>query len=373
MSEYSRKQKRYLNRKNKRELKRREFLKKYDNFQLITNYVNLLKALNQAAHHVSWKVSVQHYITHPLSKIDRIQKNLINKKPIHKGFIKFDCKERGKVRHIQAVHFSERIVQKCLCKQVLYPVYTHFLIKDNYANQIGKGLSFARKRFENFIHQFYKKYGKEGYILFIDFKSYFPSINHNILKQQYRRFFTDSDLLYLIDYLVDTYGENGLGLGSETCQLHGILYARNLDDFIKCNLSIKYYGRYMDDSFIICENKEKLLNIRDKIYKKAEELKLNINKKKTIIKDLKHGFSFLKTRYFITDTGKLVKRPTQYAITKEKRKLRKLIKNKKLTNKQILESFISWKGSVQTRMCRRILYKMKKDLYITLRTRYYDI
>ena len=48
-----------------------------------------------------------------------------------------------------------------------------------------------------------------------------------------------------------------------------------------------------------------------------------INKKKTKIVDLKHGFTFLKTHFYITETGRIIKKPCRDSITRERRKLKK--------------------------------------------------
>ncbi|MBO4738813.1 MAG: hypothetical protein J5606_04545, partial [Bacteroidales bacterium] len=93
-------------------------------------------------------------------------------KDIRRGFIEFDICERGKMRHIRSVHFSERVVQKSLCTNVLYPVLTNNLITDNGASQKGKGTHFATQRLIKYLHKYYRKYGNDGYVLSLDFKSY---------------------------------------------------------------------------------------------------------------------------------------------------------------------------------------------------------
>lgn len=365
----SRRQKRYKRRQEKRQTNKKNFLSKYNNFNVLTDYENLCKAAQKASNHVSWKISVQKYILDIFTKCKNLQKKLLALKDIRQGFIQFKCLERGKVRLIRAVHFSERIVQKCLCQNILYPIYTRYIIYDNYANQKGKGTSFALKRFESFIRQFFKKYKREGYILFIDFKDYFGQIDHNILKETYREYISDPNLLLYIDRFVDAFGEKSLGLGSETSQLHGIMYSNKLDHYIKEVLKIKYYGRYMDDSFIILHDKKELEKIRNKIIEKCKEFKITVNAKKTKIKDLKHGFRFLKTKFFILESGKILKRPIRYAVTKERIKLKKLIKIPEISNKLIWRNFNSWKGSLLSKNCRKLLYNFQQTLKSLLKQR----
>ena len=143
----------------------------------------------------------------------------------------------------------------------LYPALTHNLILDNYASQKGKGTHFATKRLTKFLTEHYKKYGNKGYVLLVDFKSYFASIPHEIIKENTRKFFKDEKLISLADSFVDAFGDRGLGLGSETSQINAIVHINAIDHYIKEKARIKGYGRYMDDSFIIHESKEFLENL----------------------------------------------------------------------------------------------------------------
>lgn len=360
----SRRKNRYNNRVRKREEARTRFLSQFS-FEDVASYNSLYNAAKQAALGVRWKVSVQRYLLNIMENTVNARKKLLNGEDVRKGFICFDVNERGKVRHIRSVHFSERVVQKSLCKNILLPVLTHNIIRDNSASQKGKGTKFATDELVKHLRKFYNKHGRNGYILLIDFKSYFDNIDHDCLKKQYRKYIKDEKLLTLTDSFVDAFGEKGLGLGSETSQIHAITYTNSIDHFIKDVCGIKYYGRYMDDSYIISDNKQKLIALIEKLKEKFGSLGIIISSKKTFITDLKHGFVFLKTRFSITESGQILRRPCRNLITKERRKLKKQIKLRDkgiLTQNDIDISFTSWSGSLKRKSAHRTLIEMYKIL-----------
>lgn len=253
----SRREKRYKNRQLKRIAKKTKRLI-YDNFDCVASLDSLYRSAKSASKGVTWKASTQKYLINILFRNWKTRQDLLAGKDIRKGFIKFDINERGKVRHIQSVHFDERVVQKSLCMNVLYPTFSKLLIHDNSASQKGKGTHFSLNRVEKHLREFVRKHGAEGYILTLDFKDYFGKINHKVMKEIYQKNFKDENILKLSYDFIDAFGEVGLGLGSETSQINAITFLNDIDQYIKRNF--RYYGRYMDDSYIIHDNKEELKN-----------------------------------------------------------------------------------------------------------------
>lgn len=361
----SRRKRRYERRQKQRAERRLHALKQFDDFSRVISHKALYEAARQAAKGVSWKVSVQRYLLNILVNTDLLHNELLSGKDIRKGFISFDINERGKVRHIRSVYFSERVVQKSLCLNALYPILTYNLIFDNGASQKNKGTKFATDRLIKHLRQHIRRFGVSGYILLIDYKSYFDNIDHQMLKKYYRRYIKDPQLLTLTDLFVDAFGDKGLGLGSETSQIHAISYPNKIDHYIKEIERIKGYGRYMDDSYIIHENKKALEGILSRIQKLCDELGIRLNPKKTYITDLKHGFSFLKTRFHFTETGKIIKKPCRKSITYERRKLKKqgkLVAAGLMSAKQVKTSFASWAGSMKDRNANKTVFNMTKLL-----------
>jgi hypothetical protein len=252
---------------------------------------------------------------------------------------------------------------------------TRSLIYDNGASQRKKGTHFAVRRMVTHLSRHYRHHGNNGYILLIDFHDYFGRIDHEISKQQIRGFVTDPNIIWLCDLFIDSYYEynvkkkklpenearKGLGLGSEINQTLAISYPNELDHYVKEKLRIHGYGRYMDDSYLIHESKEYLEYCLQEIRKICGKLKITINEKKTMIVKLSHGFTFLKNQIYLTETGKIIKKPCHSAVVRERRKLKKqkrLVDSGEMSFENVEDSYTSWRGSMNHRNARRTVHSM---------------
>ena len=344
-------------RRERRALKRQ---KPPENIKQIANLETLYKAVKQSTRLVSWKQSVQRFNINILFKIHSLKTDLLKGKDIRKGFTHFYICERGKRREIQSLKFSERVIQKAVCSEILNPRFAGSFIKENSASQIGKGTLFASRTLENHLREFLRKH-KSGYILTIDFSKYFENIKHRPLIDFYNKNLSDEKVKKLVIRFITAY-EKGLGLGSETSQFNAILYVNKIDHYIKHNF--KYYGRYMDDSYIISEDKEKLKNFSKILFQMYSDLGIVINLKKTKIVPLTQHFKFLKTRYKIVG-NKIIKKPSRESITRARRRFRRMIRlynNGKMTAEEIKRAFDSWRGSMLHRNARKSVYKIEKEL-----------
>lgn len=254
----------------------------------------------------------------------------------------FQINERGKVRDIKSSVMRDRIVQKIICQHVLVPQLVPRFIYDNYSSIQGRGTTMARKRFENMLYKFLREidydYKNQGYILEIDIHKFFNNIDHEILKGMLVKDLDVSpDLLDLIFYLIDSSSdtEKGLDIGSELPQILAMYYLSKMDNYLKCHCGIKFYGRYADDMFIIARTKSELQKILKIVKWQLSLLKLKVNEKKTQIVKLKHGFTYLQTKYKITKTKgkyKLLKSPTRPKITRERHRLKGHARQVELNN-----------------------------------------
>jgi hypothetical protein len=155
---------------------------------------------------------------------------------VQRGFMEFTLRERGKIRHIKAVHIAERVVQKCLCNQVLVPLLSNGLIYDNGASVKGKGVHFAIKRLITHLAKFYRQNGNSnaGYALLIDFSKFFDNIDHEILFKMLDRDIQDERVLDLTKQFISVFGGGkSLGLGSQVSQIAAIYFPSKLDHFVK--------------------------------------------------------------------------------------------------------------------------------------------
>lgn len=356
----SRRKGRYERRNQAREAKK-EHLKKYDDFNNFSSISSLFKAGLNAMRGVFWKDSSQRFYLGMLFRTTKQHKKLQSGKKVQQGFITFYISERGKTRKIDSVHIDERIIQKSLCNNAMIPILYNSVIYDNSASQKNKGTHFAIARIKKFLHRYYREYGNIGYVLNIDFKKYFESIPHEVLKKIFREKFKDERLIKTLDDFVDAFGERGLGLGSETSQINAVVHINEIDHYIKEQARIKGYNRYMDDSIIIHPDKDFLQKLFGVLKEYYAKFGVTINTKKTHICDLKHGFKYLQTRIFMTDTGKIILKPCRESITRERRKLKKQAKkfySGDMTLEEIEQSYQSWRGAMKHRNANRTVYSM---------------
>lgn len=349
----------------------------------------LLDAFRQSKKGTAWKESVQRYEMNLLRNIRQTQKDIEGGTYEQMDFYEFPLNERGKTRHIKSMHISDRVVQRSVCDNVLVPELERYLIYDNGASMKGRGIHFARKRLTTHLHKYFRKNGSnEGYILLIDFTKFFDNICHEPLVREMRAKIGDGETMKFVEKLIDTFkidvsymtdeeyaeclntiynaleyaeidkskltGEKfmkkSVGIGSQISQISGVFYPTRIDTYCKVVKGLKYYGRYMDDIYIIHRDKEYLRELLKEIEKMCDELGLFINPKKTQVIKLSHGFTFLKIKYILTDTGKVVERISRDGITRMRRKLKKLRKKLdagEITFEDVRCSYASWRGDKQ--------------------------
>ena len=313
-------------------------------FEKLCDLDNLYDSFQKCRKGTDWKASIQYYESNLIKNLYLLRKSLIDGTYRQKPFFEFTLNERGKTRHIKAMNINDRVLQRNLCDNVLNPELQKYLIYDNGASLKNKGIEFTRKRLKVHLEKYYRKHGNKGYVLLIDFSKYFDNIRHDVLCRKIAEKIKDERILKLTEYLVSTFGEKGVGIGSQLSQTAGIFYPTEIDNFCKIVKGCKYYGRYMDDTYIIHESKDFLKDLLKEYRVIAEKLGIIINEKKTQILRLEKGFSFLKMRYLITESGSIIVIPCRKTVTMERRKLKKLyglaLKNRMNTN-QIKEQYKS--------------------------------
>lgn len=381
-----RREARYQRRKSAREIKKQQRYSECDKYENIISYKSLHKANNKSIKNVIWKASVQRYEMNLLRNIESARANLSDLKNISKGFVEFDLMERGRLRHIRSVHFSERVVQRSLCANSLVPILSRGLIYDNGACLPGKGVDRAMNRLNAHLQQFYRANGfsNEGYIAVFDFSGYFDCILHDVCFKKFTKEFKDERILWLLDTFIRPFGYpmgntdmkrmkaptskivytgKSLGLGSEVSQITAVSYPNPLDHFIKQDLGIRWYGRYMDDGYMIFHNKEDAHKALNVVIEYAKTLGITINRKKTRVIKLSRGFKFLKARHLLTSSGKVVRRMSRDSITRQRRKLKKFaikVRNGEMTVQDAATAYGSWKGYALHRGGKRTVRNMDK-------------
>jgi hypothetical protein len=239
------------------------------------------------------------------------------------------------------------VVQRSLCDNALVPVFSRSLIYDNGASIKGKGIHFAMFRCRDHLREYYRKHGSNrGWVLQVDFKGYFDNIEHGPVLDMLKKHFTDPRLLKLAWSFVESFGEKSLGIGSQVSQILAVAYCSAVDHYAVEVLGLNLSARYNDDSYFIHESREYLEDCLAILADRWTALGIRLNWKKTQIIPLRR-FTFLKVRFELTETGRVIMRPCRRSISKQRRKLyafRRAVDNGKMTLDDVRGSYESWRG-----------------------------
>jgi RNA-directed DNA polymerase len=188
-----------------------------------------------------------------------LQKALTDKTFKTSKYHVFTLFDTGKVREIYRLpYFPDRIVHHAIM-QILEPIWLSIFTHDTYSCITGRGIHKAVYKLKSDL----KNESETKYCLKLDIKKYYPSVDHAVLKQIIRKKIKDSDLLYLLDEVIDS--APGLPIGNYLSQYLANLYLAYLDHYCKEVLQVKYYYRYADDIVILHSDKQHLHNLLEKI------------------------------------------------------------------------------------------------------------
>lgn len=311
----------------------------------------LWRATKASASGVNWKASTQRYCKDWLRNAARARRTILEGGEVCRGFVHFDVCERGKVRHIASVHFSERVVHKSLCTNVLVPALYPTVVPSNTANQRGKGTHYAIALMKRQLARHWRLHGPEGYILQMDYVNYFGSIDHAALGDILSAGILDPGALALTRHLIDAQGSDGvgLGLGAEPNQISAVIFTNAIDHHVIETCGVEAFGRYMDDSYAIALDKDVLWGVLDEIRWMAADIGLEIHERKTRLVKLSHGFTFLNKHFSYEPSGRIVVRPARKTIVRERRKLKRLAakhERGEIDMAAIVQQYQSWRGGL---------------------------
>lgn len=375
MNSKERHEARYQRRKAAREAKRLEQLSRYDDFDRASSPARLLRANWDSRRGTDWKASVARYSMHAYRNSVLQSKALRAEKVSCEGYYNFSVIERGKHRDVHSCHYNERVIRRSMCINALVPILSHNLIYDNGASLKGKGLQFAQNRCEAHLHQFYRMTGgNDGYVILIDFKGYFDNIQHEPLydildKQIHDHKLNRLEKMYIAAHDIgkpDSQKGKGLYIGPEDSQILAVSFPNRIDHLIKDQWRLPFAARYNDDSYIFVKTKAEAHEIKQRLFAEYRKIGIIPNPKKTQIIKMRRGFTYLKTIYYLTDTGSVIKKPVHDSIVRERRKLKKfkrLCDEGKMTVEQAAQSYMSYRGSVIHKNAHRSIHNLDRLFY----------
>lgn len=313
-------------------------------FEKYLTYDNLMKAHLECQ---KGKKSRPNVIKFNLKKEEYVKwlyEQLKTRKYRHSCYITFYVYEPKK-RKIEAARYIDRVVHRWLFDNFLEPAFLPQMIDNTYACIPHRGMHKCVIDLQNAMRKCKKDFD-EYYILKMDARKYFQSINKDILMKIIERKIKDEDILWLIrQTLYNGRTEPGIPIGNLSSQLFANLYYNEADQFIKHKLKVKYYFRYMDDSVILMKDKSELKKVKLEIEKFIyKNLDLEFNSKTNIFKN-KQGVNFC--GYKINEYRLKLRDKGKRRIKNKVKILKMKIKQGKLTSEEAKRSLCGHFGYIE--------------------------
>lgn len=319
-----------------------------------------------------------------LAEIKRAQEELHARTWKIRQLEPFMIYERGHRRKIIGNTAYDRMIIHSYLDFGLEPLLRKYLIYDNYASQTGKGTSLARERFVEFLNRAYQMYGQTFYVLMIDFAKFYDNVQHAKLKtaimnkipyDPFHEYMLDTILRSMrtdVSHMTDKeyavcmetkysalanmdepktgrlYMDKGLNIGNQGSQLFSIFYPSRIDTFLRCVMGVRLHGRYMDDTFIIHNDKAVLHGVKDCVREIASEMGIFIHETKTQIHRADKGVKWLNRIYQVDEHGCVSERIVKNTITRQRRKLKKfraMLDDGTMNYQKIENQYRSWIGN----------------------------
>ena len=238
-----------------------------------------------------------------------------------------------KERIIRCLPYKDRIVQQWYIYEFIKPYIIPRLINSTCACIDNRGTHFAVKLLQRYMRIMKRRYNNY-YILKLDIKKYFYNIDKDILYNIIKEYINDKKILWLTRiFIYDDDSKKGIPIGNYTSQYFANIYLSIIDRYIKEELRVKFYVRYMDDMVILVSNKLECKILFDKIRNVLnDKLCLELNKKSRYYPS-EMGIIFC--GYKIYETHILIKNGNKYRI-------KKIIRKGKNGNSRSINDFFSY-------------------------------
>lgn len=260
----------------------------------------------------------------------------------YRSFVVYEPKERI----IKSLPYVDRVVHQWYVEEFIKKYIVPKFIKDTYACICGRGTHKAVDAVQKYMRIAQKNYGENYYILKMDIKKFFYNIDHDVLFKIMMEHIKDNKLLKFTKLLIDSDNELvGIPIGNYTSQFFANIYLDKLDKFVKHDLKVKYYVRYMDDFILLVKNREeakKLYIIISEFL--SDTLKLSLNEKSRYYPN-SFGVNFC--GYRIWSTHRLIRNGSKKKIKRKIAIWNKLYESGQFERRNFILSFNSWLGHVK--------------------------
>lgn len=341
---------------------------KINEYEISTQEDVLYESMMKCKNGKMWKASVARYVLHGIEETldlaDAIKDGKYKPRKPHEFELFYP-----KRRPCSSIHFKDRIVQRSLNDNVIYPIMTENFIWDNMACQQGKGTTAAMDRLDHFLHRLYINNGNsvQGlWVLQADIQGYYRSMRHDVADNLFTERLPECVATHAIEWLHNQYpGDIGYAPGSQMVQILGISMLNHMDHAIKEQAGAKTYSRYMDDFYIISSSKQFLESCLAVIEQELDAIGLHLHPAKTKIYPLSKGIKVLGFTFRLTNTGKVIRIIDPDNVKHERKKLYRmaqLVKDGKMRRSKMLECYDAWKAHARLGNSYKLIRRM--DAYV---------
>lgn len=263
-------------------------MKRYNNlFGQIISVPNLELADINARRGKSNQPCIKRHDVNRRPNIEKLHASLKDKKYTTSDYTTFTIKEPKERLIYRLPYYPDRIVQHAVMN-VTMPIFLSTFTNDTYSCIKKRGVHKALRSLTKSL----KNVEGTKYCLKIDIKKFYPSIDHDILKNLLRRKFKDKDLIWLFDDIIDS--ADGLPIGNYLSQYLANFYLTYFDHWIKEVQGVIDYFRYADDMVFLSDSKsflhELLYNIKKYL---SEKLNLTVKENHQVFLVESRGIHFL--------------------------------------------------------------------------------
>ncbi|KAF0194120.1 MAG: Retron-type reverse transcriptase [Bacteroidetes bacterium] len=265
-------------------------------YQAVYSIENLELADAKARKGKMGQYGVQLHMKNERENIAALHEMLKNKTYRTSQYTRFTIFEPKEREIFRLPYYPDRITHHAIMN-VLEGMFTNVFTADTYSCIKGKGIHGAARS----VRKALRDVPGTQYCLKMDIKKFYPSIDHNILKDLLRRKLKDRDLLWLLDSIIDS--ADGLPIGNYLSQYFANFYLTYFDHWLKEVKGVKYYFRYADDLVILASDKKYLHQILSEIREYLNtNLKLTIKSNYQVFPVAARSIDFVGYRFYHTHT-----------------------------------------------------------------------
>lgn len=317
---------------------------------------NIKQAIFDSARGKTKRKNVKNVLNNVNEYANKIQKILLThtyKSPVYHTRQIYDSRSK-KIRNICSTpYFPNQIIFWCIIN-ALKSILTRGMYEWCCGSIPSRGIKQGYRAVRRWLNCDWKN---TKYCLKLDIHHFYQNINHEKLINLFEHKIKDKEMIDLLETIINS-TSNGIPIGNYTSQWFANFYLEPLDHFIKQNLKVKRYVRYVDDMVLFGNNKKKLHIACKKISDYLKDYGLELKDNYQLFSTKSRSIDFLGFQFFKNHI-KLRKR-NFLAMYQQYRKIRKLKSKHIKIPLKILQGFMSRCG--QLKHCDSYFLKQKLNI-----------